>query len=59
MLLDLVLVRLASEDIVKRELRLDALPLEIRWEAHSDTVAEGVAMIELNIALDVVELGLT
>ena len=59
MFLHLILIRLASEDIIKRELRLDALLLEVAREAHRHSVRVAVAVIELDVCFDAIALGVS
>ena len=59
MFLHLILIRLASEDIIKRELRLDALLLEVAREAHRHSVRVAVAVIELDVCFDAKAFGVS
>lgn len=58
MLLDRVLIIFSSKDIIKRELRFDALALEVSWELDGYTIRKRITVIKLDIALNIIDGGL-
>ena len=52
-LLHLILVIVRSEYVIHRKLTFNALSLEVLWELDRYTVREGIAMVKLDISIDV------